>query len=255
MNAKNLPVSILILFAALIQGCTYKNGNINIINSVNFMVSPPVSGPGFAFYVGGVGKCALLKMDWGDGNVETVPNYDLTQQTPIFHNFAGWGGGKTITAIGDTGCLGTAQTKIDVAPTITRIGFNAGPTTCTPVPGHPSLAGRTLIHIDTILAAKDPHGIDFGCQLYGCIYDADGKPNSVAGTRFPFPGLREFSLVIRVGTEVFQGGMKAQFMSTQNAPLEICLNDDNLADNIGGYEIDITTDQLGPDLSTPTPSP
>jgi hypothetical protein len=241
----------LILIAAALHGC----GNANVLTGV--VVDPDSRPPdegSYGFYVSGIGKCDTLRMDWGDGNVELLPNYDLTQKTPIFHKFAGWGGGRTVTAIGASGCEGTVQTRFNdalLAPT--NIAFGAGPLTCVPVTTRPPLAGRTLIHLTTTpVSGEYSYGIDFGCPAGGCRYNADGKPDSSAPSRFPFPGLREFSLVIRVGSEVFQGGTDERFTSTQTAPLEICINDDNLTDNRGGYQINITTDQLGPDLTAPT---
>ena len=245
----------LILMAAALLGCGNPEGQINVLTSIELIPEPPPGGPGgFAFAVNGVGKCETLHIDWGDGVVQSVYNHDLRQKSPIFHDFAGWGGGKTITAFAVSGCEGTARTNIEIAPGKVRVPFQAGPTTCMPVPNQPSLAGRTLIHITTIpLTGEYSYGIDFGCPAGGCRYNADGKPGSSAPARFPFPGLREFSLVIRIGTDIFQGGTNVQFTTTRTAPLELCLNDDNLADNKGGYNIDITADQLGPILATPTP--
>jgi hypothetical protein len=80
----------------------------------------------------------------------------------------------------------------------------------------------------------------------GCRYDADGKPGSVATAPFPFPGLREFSLVLRLDTQVVQGGTNVQFTTTREANLEFCVNDNNLSDNKGGYQINVSVNQLGP---------
>jgi hypothetical protein len=45
---------------------------------------------------------------------------------------------------------------------------------------------------------------------------------------------------------VVQGGTDMRFTTNQFGALEICLNDNNLADNKLGYQIDIEVDQLGP---------
>ena len=107
---------------------------------------------------------------------------------------------------------------------------------------------RSLIHVTTLLLSAAPRGIDFGCPVGGCIYDADGK-NYPADARFPFPGFKEYSLVLRLGTQVEQGGTDVRFTTTSSASLEICLNDDDIARTRrggGGYEIHIQVDQLGP---------
>lgn len=251
LRARCVGLSLaLILMAVVLQGCGNTNVKINLLTSIEFVPEPPPGGPGgFAFAVNGIGRCSSLKIDWGDGDIDLLTNYDLSQKSLIFHPFDGWSGGKTITAIALSGCAGTARTRINVAPGSIRVPFRAGPTTCIPVPNQPSLAGRNLIQVITIpLAGEYSYGIDFGCPAGGCRYNANGKPGSSASSRFPFPGLREFSLVIRVGTEIFQGGTNVKFTSTTAAPLELCINDDNLTDNHGGYDIDIEVDQLGPQL-------
>jgi hypothetical protein len=58
--------------------------------------------------------------------------------------------------------------------------------------------------------------------------------------------LREYSLVLRVSGQLFQGGKSAQFTTANAGPLEICQNDNNPSANItGGWEIDVEVDQLG----------
>jgi hypothetical protein len=242
----------LVLITTMLQSCSnvYTPVSINVVTSVDVMNEHPTGGPGgFAFIVGGVGTCKELKIDWGDGNVEHIYDFDSTQKTPIFHSFEGWASGRTITVFGVTGCEGTARTKFYSAPgKIYKIGLMSWThATCITVPNQPLLAGRTFIHITTVPAKSYPYGIDFGCPSDSCIYDANGKPDSSAPSRFPFPGFREFSLIIRVGTEIFQGGTDVHITSTQNAPLELCINDDNLANNYGGYTIQIETNQIGPE--------
>jgi hypothetical protein len=85
--------------------------------------------------------------------------------------------------------------------------------------------------------------VDFGCPFAGCLYGIGGKPQSIAGSRFPFPGLREFSLVLRIGTQVEQGGFNVSFVANQTAPLELCMNDDLLSDNSGAWGVFLTVDE------------
>lgn len=42
------------------------------------------------------------------------------------------------------------------------------------------------------------------------------------------------------------------FVTTVSGKLEVCLNDFDMTNNAGGYQIDIRVDQLGP---TPVPAP
>jgi hypothetical protein len=100
----------------------------------------------------------------------------------------------------------------------------------------------SLVHI----TSPPTQEVNFGCSFNGCIYDADGKPGSSAAAPFPFPGFREFSLVLRVGTQLFQGGKNAQFTVPVGGSLELCQNPINSAANItGGWEVDIDVDELG----------
>ncbi len=94
---------------------------------------------------------------------------------------------------------------------------------------------------------RRPAGINFGCPLNGCVYDANGKPGSVAtAPDYPFPGLRAFSLVLRLGQQVVQGGTDVRFTAAETGSLESLVNDGNVTDNAGGYQIDVRVDQLGP---------
>ena len=45
-----------------------------------------------------------------------------------------------------------------------------------------------------------------------------------------------------------QGGTNVQFTTTSSGPLLFCLNDgdNNVTNNLGGYIIEISVDQLGP---------
>jgi hypothetical protein len=58
--------------------------------------------------------------------------------------------------------------------------------------------------------------------------------------------MRINSLVLRVGTQVVQGGTNMSFTTDQAAPLELCLNEIDPMEGNGGYVVRIATDQLGP---------
>jgi hypothetical protein len=91
--------------------------------------------------------------------------------------------------------------------------------------------------------------VNFGCPLNACIYDADGRPGSSADNSFPFPGYREFSLVLRNGppnSDAFQGGKSATFTVGAGNILNFCENFNDPNANVGGgWEIDIRVDELG----------
>jgi len=243
----------LTMMAAMLICC---NGKVNMVQGISLVPVPgqtPALNTAQEFRISGSGTCEELRIDWGDGsetNTSAVVGspVDLTARPTFSHTFTGWRGGKTVTAIGTRGCEGRVNTKFTIEPSVYRIGFGQpGPNVCDPVPFTSTpLVPQTLVHITTIPATGFPFGIDFGCPFQGCRYDADGKPGSVAAAPFPFPGLREYSLVLRVGTQVVQGGTDVRFTTTKAGSLEICINDNKLSDNSGGYQIDIGVDQLEP---------
>jgi hypothetical protein len=101
--------------------------------------------------------------------------------------------------------------------------------TCTLVPNVPPLRPKTVVKITA------DRQINFGCAFNGCIYDADGDKTSTAPANFPFPNFRTYSLIFRLGTQVVQGGTNTSFTTNQSGLLEVCVNDDNLPDNTGGW--------------------
>jgi hypothetical protein len=113
--------------------------------------------------------------------------------------------------------------------------------TCFPTPGRGPLAMNSLVHITSPATPV----VNFGCPLNSCIFTADGRNPSSAMAPFPFVGMREFSLVLRVGTEVFQGGRDARFTTRAGGTLELCNNDNSQEDNGGGWAVEIHVDQLG----------
>lgn len=71
------------------------------------------------------------------------------------------------------------------------------------------------------------------------------RPAPGAPFTFPFPGLRQYSLVLRVGSQVGQGGTGVPFTVAQDGQLELCMNDDVPVDNTGGWGIALTVDERG----------
>ncbi len=245
-------VFVLFLLIASVAACA---GKTNVIQSIELAPgqTPALDTP-LSFLVKGVGVCPYLRIDWGDGTPTSDSYGYLTNPTPQTHTFTGWRGGKTVTAMSTRdSCLGSASTRFTIPPTVHTIGFAQPPPTpstnpCSTVPGALStpLPIRTLVHLTTIPLTNGNDLIDYGCPFQGCRYNADGKAGSVAAAPFPFPGMKEYSLVLRVGTALFQGGTDVRFTTTQSGALEFCLNDELTRNYGGGYVIHVEVDQLGP---------
>jgi hypothetical protein len=200
------------------------------------------------FAVTGRGLC-LVRVDFGDGtSIQPPAPIDFDRGPwPVYHFFANsWPGPKTIRAEGIPPCSGMATVSHRVFEGVVFaekwvVALAAPTQMCYPVPGGlPPLRTNTRVTVSALTTPK----VDFRCPAKGCVYDPDGKPSSSASTRFPFPGLREFSLILMVGNQVQQGGTNASaFVTNQPGGLSICLNDDNTRDNIGGWEIHLSVDE------------
>jgi hypothetical protein len=252
-------VALFMLAMSALNGC----GNVNILQgirlSLNESSTPSLNRP-IAFVLEGKGSCQGVNVDWGDGTIERVdalpgPRFELEtihlEDRSLFHTFTGWGGGKTVTAEG-VGCLGKVRLRFNTSPSELKIGWAqpAPPGTsgvCQTATNLPGMIPRMLVKasLPTISSARD---IDFGCFAAGCVFNADGKSGSVADASFPFPGLKEYSVVFRIGPQIVQGGTNMQFTTTASGPLELCLNDGDkdLTNNRGGFAVTISVDQLGP---------
>jgi hypothetical protein len=228
----------------VVGGCNNTIQNVKVYSGNENATEPFTLGQTIYAVASGVGTCKKIRINWGDGTtVDEYSNVDLVSHSTSYpHDYSGWGGGKTVTVEAVDGCVGFVSTKFVVAPAVYRLAYaQPGPNTCDAVPDKPFVHKGNLVLITT-----DPEPVmNFGCPLGGCIYDADGKNLSVAAARFPFPGLREFSLVLRVGSQVVQGGTDMRFVVTQDGPLEVCVNDDYLRDNSGGWLVRIRVDQFG----------
>jgi hypothetical protein len=188
--------------------------------------------------------CGKVGIDFGDGTPPAVvANYDFSNPPLVDHKYTGWGGEKTVKAGSVENCIGEAKGIISTGKSPWKIGYiQPRPTSCDSVPQQPPLRTNTIVHIET---NPDPNvRINFGCAFNGCIHDADGR-NSLAAAPFPFPGLREFSLVLKVGTQVVQGGTNVTFTTRRAGPLEICVNDSDLFNNTGGWGLNIEVDESG----------
>ena len=249
-----------LLAAVLLQGCR-DPVEVNLIQSVSLEPGQTLTlNTPIRFIVGGVGSCDSFKVDWGEGRVDSVlipgnspirlADNDLLSRT-VTHTFTGWGGGKTVTVEGNN-CGGKVAARFDIPPASKTIPWaQPGPTGTNmcqrPTSNWPIISSRSLVKIsaNTVAARRD---INFGCPFESCVYNADGKGGSVADANFPFPGMREYSVVYRVGSQLVQGGTQVQFITTGTGTLEFCLNDGdkNLGNNTGGFNVIVSVDQLGP---------
>ena len=258
-----MKVVFVILVAFAIQGC---DSQVNLLQGVDLESGQTLAlDTPIKFVLRGTGICNSVNIDWGDGRTDThtypfsypvgihlsgTSASDIATRT-VSHTFSGWGGGKTVTAAG-TGCEGKVKARFNFPPLSRSMGW-ALPAprgtngVCQTMASLPAMIPRMLVHISlpTVASARD---INFGCPFESCVYDADGKPGSVAGSSFPFQGLKEYSVVLRLGSQVVQGGTNTQFTTTASGPLEFCLNDgdNNLTNNSGGFDVTISVDQLGP---------
>jgi len=86
--------------------------------------------------------------------------------------------------------------------------------------------------------------IDVGCcHLPSQKVGITGMPGT-AGAGFPFANLRPYALVLKFGTQrPVQAGNFATLVTNQAGQLELCINEDNLADNSGAWGIDVRIDE------------
>ena len=202
----------------------------------------------------GHGTCAFAWIDFGDGmGISSFTNQAVglagTWIAP--HTYAGWPGMKTVRVKGEAGCYGEITRDISV-------GFGAdgretlrsafSPNTnrfCDEVRNNatgqimPILRAGTGVRIET-----DGRTFNYGAPSQ--TFNASGDPTTLAPPGYPFPGLRKFSLVYRIGTQVVQGEAgPVVFVANQNGHLEVCVNDNPsyLADNTGIMLVTITVNE------------
>ncbi len=218
----------------------------------------PKTGDSLNFTITGQGQCGEFAIDWGDDTPQQhVTGHDFQSPFHATHQYDGWGGGKTVTVTPVASCGGYARTRFKIDPTApVTLGWNRRPTDpvamdpildCNHVPNVARLASHSLLHV-----MGDPSPVfNFSCSFNGCIYDPDGRPGSVAAAPFPFPGMREYSLVVRVqtntmGSQLFQGGKNVNITVPVGGKLQVCQNTDNPGGAVGGWGLSFAVDQLGP---------
>lgn len=209
------------------------------------------------FIVGGKAVCNPVITDCGNGQPGKPTNvsHDFGADGTKVINFScdyrfTWPGPKRaqVHSNGST-CVGSAEAKFHLLTKGGARGFvlafmQPGPApACSKVPTiSQTLRPGTLVTITRTAANTD---IDFGCVAGTCKWGPGGEPNSVAPAGYPFPGLRKYSLVLRVGSQQVQGGPVTSFTTTTSGELEFCVNDDHREDNTGGWGLIVEVDETG----------
>lgn len=202
------------------------------------------------FRVSGAGSCKRLRVRFGDGTSTILWNANLDWDgrpdtgATVSHTYVSgpghWRGPKTITAEPVENCQGGYAAVDTVVPEEMRYAIVQPGPLCGAIG---AVRAGTVIRSAPIKTPEDK--ITFSAFS---IYGISGAPGSAASADFPFPGLRAYSLVFRVGGpggQIAQGGATAPFTVAQDGELELCINDDIPADNFGAWGILLSVDELG----------
>lgn len=205
--------------------------------------------PGSSFTVSGRGTCGGIRVLFGDGTSQEVSPADLATGVQVGHTYTGWGGPKKVTAETVWDCIGRTSIEVTVEPTFQAVGIGAAgvTTACNALSGVPSVRKGSRVTVGD--ASNGQANINMGGFVERGI---DGSPEVALGPpfRFPFPGLKAHSLVLRInnsggGSQVEQGGEGKSFIARHTGPLELCINDDNLIDNRGAWGVKVEVDERG----------
>ena len=205
--------------------------------------------PGSSFTISGRGTCGKIRVLFGDGTSQEVSPANFSTRVQVGHTYTGWGGPKKVTAETVQDCIGRTSTEVTVEPTFKAVGIGtAGVTTaCNVLPGMPPIRKGSRVTVGD--ASNGRANINMGGFVERGI---DGSPEVALGPpfRFPFPGLKAHSLVLRINdsngsSQVEQGGEGKSFIAKHTGPLELCINDDNLIDNRGAWGVKVEVDERG----------
>ena len=223
-----------------IQSIYHKNSSIN-----TFFLNRP----GSSFIVLGRGTCGKIRVLFGDGTSQEVSPADFGTGVEVAHTYKGWGGPKKVTAETVLNCLGRTSTEVTVEPTFYSLGFGMErlASACNVLPSAPPVRKGSRVTVND--ASGGQAKVNVGFLLRRGI---DGSPEVALGPpfRFPFPGLKAHSLVLRISdrsgiSQVEQGGEGKSFVARFTGPLEMCINDDDLTDNSGAWGVKIAVDERG----------
>lgn len=205
--------------------------------------------PGSSFTISGRGTCGKIRVLFGDGTSQEVSPADLATGVHVGHIYTGWGGPKKVTAETVQDCIGRTSGEVTVEPTVKAVGIGASgvTTACNTLPGMPPVRQGSRVTVGD--ASEGRAKINMGGFVERGI---DGSPEVALGPpfRFPFPGLKAHSLVLRINgssgsSQVEQGGEGKSFVARHTGPLELCINDDNLIDNRGAWGVKVEVDERG----------
>lgn len=214
------------------------------------------------FQINGQGSCGRIGINWGDGTQEFI-NGDFASTTSrswigATHVYPrAWPGPKIVHVFSADNCTGEARMRLNVlieevdaaggisfSPAF-KVGLAPTATAACGVPTNtrPLRAGATVF----VSEIPGSPMINFGCWFQGCVHNMSGS-SGPSGAGFSFPGMRRHSLVLRIvaangQTQLVQGGTQTSFVVTRDGPLEFCVNDDNLADNTGGWGMNVSVDE------------
>ena len=131
--------------------------------------------------------------------------------------------------------------KLGSRPFRVGVAYPPGSVSCNQVPGLPRLRpGLTVKVADVGLTQMDVGCCHLPSQNVGI---AGILGTSAASPPFPFSGFREYALVMKLGNQSAEGGIFGSMLTTQAGQLELCMNDDNLADNRGAWGVDVRIDE------------
>lgn len=260
LSLRSLKIFALLAISLMISGCAGNVRSVYVFPSIQSEFDGIDSvvrvGRATKVLVEGAGQCDQIGLSMGDGRqiVQSGPrDFDTSGrwEVPLTYPTNSWLGKKRVSAVPILNCAGGGSYDVQVwqqnlSPTKAAesqvfIGFGATPTICNAVNGPPPLRGGSVVTIRN----GGTSTVDFGCAFSGCIHGMDGRPGSQASSIFPFPGMREYSLVLRIGNEVFQGGDGVVFTVRGGGVLELCMNDNTPSTNSGAWGVGINVDETG----------
>ncbi len=271
--SRQLPTILLVCLCISLTACTGGITRVEIDPATHMTCDSTFNTPcgvldkqPVTIRVWGHGKCDSVGVSMGDGTTLYSPwQYDFGTQgtgvpfevTQTYNN--PWPGLKTIHAFPNANCMGEASTTIQVMrkigndvrsdlnftlaqPYSFANGITPGP--CKLAFDEHNVRGLRPNTRVTVTATPGPNNkIDFGCFLGGCIYGVDGETGSSAAAPFPFAEKAKFSLILKVGSQIEQGGSHTTFTTTSGGALELCVNDDALRDNRGAWNFTVAVDE------------
>jgi hypothetical protein len=250
MQAAALSRFLGVLMLAL-AACKPYNGPpgtiTNVVISQNGVVTGSVNAAQeVEFIVEGQGTCAEIVLIYGNGEFQFAQNVDLSARPVYKHTYRpGWPGPKTVTVRASRNCQGSVSKPITLTPSESLFLLR------TPITGCMPLGTVRAGSVISVLPSASPEAqITFSAfERHGIAGSTRAAPGE--GYSFPFPGLREYSLVFRVNLQTSQGGVGRPFTVENDGMLEACVNDDVPGDNFGFWSFLLGVDESPVQWSIP----